>query len=439
LALVVVVPVFLVSSITVLRLLSDGDRVQAEVHRAEALDATLLQLQTDEETGLRGYLNNGQRIFLEPFGRSVAEFERDSAELEERLTGLQMADEATVVRDIVSLNVVWRREVVEPVLHVAHPKPNVALALHGKSIVDRERFLVKQVDDALSTRERLAQQETSRRFLIATLLAVAATLLIGGGILVFGLFGNRYEAELERERSLVEKFQKAFISRWDALPGIQLGTAYVSATHEAEIGGDLFDVRRLDADRGYVLIADVSGKGVEAAVDTAFIKFTVRALAQDGGRPGVVLESFNRLVMGSLSNPDAFIVAFLGFFDRTTATLRYSSAGHSQAFLRRGREVSAMRVTGPILGIDPDDAFATETLALAPGDVVVLATDGLTEARDERGTMLGDEGAMQWIAEATTDDPQELADWLVARLRDYVPSHRLGDDLALLVARVDPA
>ena len=142
-------------------------------------------------------------------------------------------------------------------------------------------------------------------------------------------------------------------------------------------------------------------------------------------------------MIGSLSNPDAFVVAFLGFFDYKTGTLQYASAGHAAGFLRRGSAVSALEVTGPILGLDPDDTFATETIALVPGDVVVLATDGLTEARDGRGRMLGEDGAMRWIGDVKrTGDPQSLAEGLVTKLRAYVASRQLNDDLALLVLRV---
>jgi serine phosphatase RsbU (regulator of sigma subunit) len=436
LALVVVIPVFVVASASVVRLIADGYRVETEIRRAQVLASTLLVLQLDEESAVRGFINTGRQDFLEPYYVSVPEFADVGARLDSDLERLGVPGAIAALHEMIALNQEWQVRIAISIVHQAHPKPNVAKALLGKEIVDEERVDDKQIADALSQREALGEQETSKGFVRATLLAVLATLAIGGSILAFGISRTRFEAELERERTLVEKLQRAFIHRWDPLPGAGLGTAYLSATQNALVGGDLFDVRRIGPRRGYVLIADVSGKGIEAAVDTAFIKFSIRALAHDDDDPGVILTAFNQLVLGSLSHPDAFVVAFLGFFDAAHGTLRYSSAGHSAAFLRRGNGVTQLSVTGPILGVSENDLYVAQTVDLQPGDLIVLATDGLTEARNGQRTMLGDDGAMEWIAELKATEAQAAADELVARLKRFVASNRLDDDLALVAVRV---
>jgi stage II sporulation SpoE-like protein len=437
LALVVIVPVFLVSSFTVSNELKAAYGLERQIYNTQALADQLGKLQSDEAINIRAYSDTGDRTYRDEYDLSVSVFPSTSGQLISNLTELKLNGAVVQVKQVVAFNQAWIKGVAEPATRGRPARTFPNDAAQGNKLIYQESQLLKTVDTALSDRADRAESDTNQGFYIATLFAVCATLLVGGGFVAFGAFGSRNEQRLEREQAIVEKFQQAFVSRWDALRGVSIGTAYVSATHEAEIGGDLFDVRRLDDERGYVLIADVSGKGIDAAVDTAFVKFTIRALALDGGLPGAILESFNRLVIGSLSNPDAFVVAFLGFFDSRAGTLRYASAGHAAGFLRRGSAVSALEVTGPILGLDPDDTFATETIALAPGDLVVLATDGLTEARDGSGRMLGEDGAMRWIADVKrTADPQSLADGLVTKLRAYVASRQLNDDLALLVLRV---
>ncbi|MBV9646609.1 MAG: SpoIIE family protein phosphatase [Candidatus Eremiobacteraeota bacterium] len=438
LALAVIVPVFLVASVSVLRLIREGYLVETEIRRAQDLTSQLLVLQLDEETAIRGYLNTGRSEFLEPYRRAEPEFSDVAPRLEALLVELGVAGGTESVHAITTLNHQWRSSVAVPLLRQRYPQSDVASAVHGKQLIDEERTVVKQVADSLTAREALAQQQTARGFVRATVFAVLTTLVLGGAILGFGLFLTRYELELQRERSVIEKLQRAFVHRWEPLPGATVGTAYLSATSEALIGGDVFDVRMLDPECGYVLIADVSGKGIEAAVDTAFVKFTISALSLEGRDPGLILGAFNRLVFGSLSYPDAFIVAFFGIVDAEQKELRYASAGHSSAFIRRGASVQQLAITGSIIGLSAEETYDTQTVALQGDDLIVLATDGLTEARDPGRRMLTEEGAMRWIAEAESSSAQGIADEIVQRLRRFVGSRRLDDDLALVIVRFRP-
>ena len=81
------------------------------------------------------------------------------------------------------------------------------------------------------------------------------------------------------------------------------------------VGGDLFDVRRLDENRGLVTIADISGKGIEAAVNTAFVKYSIRTLALSNADPAVILSAFNSAFLDTIKDPNLFVVAFVGILD----------------------------------------------------------------------------------------------------------------------------
>ena len=124
----------------------------------------------------------------------------------------------------------------------------------------------------------------------------------------------------------------------------------------------------------------------------------------------------------------------VGVLDTRTFAFHYASAGLDSAFLRRWDRVDRLRVTGPVLGV-MNEPFGTATIDLRAGDALVLATDGLTEARNRAGAVLGDEGAMRLIERAPRG-AQALADSLVAQVR-IIAGRRLQDDLAILVVRVN--
>jgi sigma-B regulation protein RsbU (phosphoserine phosphatase) len=194
-------------------------------------------------------------------------------------------------------------------------------------------------------------------------------------------------------------------------------------------------VRRLDEQRGLIVLADVSGKGLAAAVNTAFVKYTIRALALDDDDPGRILARFNRSFLQTITDPEMFAVVFVGVIDTVGLSLHYASAGHSTAYLRRDGAVEQLAVTGSIIGLDAGEEFATARLALRRGDTLVVATDGLTEARGRDGALLADDGAMQLVRRGA-EDPQRLADEVVEAVA-RMSGGRLIDDLALLAIQLD--
>jgi sigma-B regulation protein RsbU (phosphoserine phosphatase) len=217
------------------------------------------------------------------------------------------------------------------------------------------------------------------------------------------------------------------------LPNCEVGSAYLSASSHLAVGGDVFDVYRLSDTLAMAFIADVSGKGVDAAVLTAFIKFTIRGIALRRRDPGAMLAEFNTAFSQTVENPYLFVSMFVGVLDTQTLQFRYASAGHDSAFIRRADEVQQLAVTGPVLGV-MEEPFETKTLFLEDGDTIVLVTDGLTEARNRAGEQLYDQGAMELIA-ASNPQPQLLADELVAQVK-ALGGNRTRDDVAVLAIRV---
>jgi serine phosphatase RsbU (regulator of sigma subunit) len=253
--------------------------------------------------------------------------------------------------------------------------------------------------------------------------------------LLFTFVQARLRRRIEEGRTVVESLQRAFSSRRRELPSVSLGTVLISATAGSDVGGDLFDVYAIDARYGAFLVADVSGKGIEAAVDTAFIKYSIRTLIGESRDPGRTLTRFAALFERNIERAETFVVLFLGVIDTQTGEVRYASAGHEPAWMRIGREVTQIVPTGPIVGILDDVEYETKVLRLGAGDTIMITTDGLTESRDGHGAQLGAEGVVHWFAEADGTG-QQVADRIVQRLRKR--SRRIGDDLAILVLRYMP-
>ncbi len=253
--------------------------------------------------------------------------------------------------------------------------------------------------------------------------------------LLFAFVVGRLRRALERGRSLVERLQRAFIAKRRELPNVDLGSVLLSATRGSNVGGDTFDAFTLDGKHGMFLVADVSGKGIDAAVDTALIKYTIRTLFSESTDPAAILSKFSALYTRTVENPETFVVLFLAVLDLESGRVRYASAGHEPAWVVLGREVKALPPTGPIVGIEPESQYDAHELYLRYGDVLVVTTDGLTESRDARGELLGSSGVIGWLAELR-GNAQSLADDVVRRLRKR--SSQITDDLAILVVKYAP-
>lgn len=263
----------------------------------------------------------------------------------------------------------------------------------------------------------------------------ASNVLFALVALLFTIVQERLRRRIEENRTLVERLQRAFISRHGDLPNVGVGSVLISATQGSQIGGDLFDVFSYDGRLGAFLVADVSGKGIDAAVDTAFIKYAIRALFSERSDPGDVLTRFAAIYSHNAESDDTFVVLFLGVIDTETGAVRYASAGHEPAWVRSAGEVRILAPTGPLIGVIPDTHYESHAFTLEPGDEILISTDGLTESRDARGRLLEAAGVRAWFCEIDRD-AQGTADAIVQRLRKR--SRRIDDDLAILVLRYEP-
>jgi serine phosphatase RsbU (regulator of sigma subunit)/HAMP domain-containing protein len=232
-----------------------------------------------------------------------------------------------------------------------------------------------------------------------------------------------------REHEVASILQTSILP--DALPDfpeISSASAYQPAGMEAEIGGDYYDLFRGPEGRIWFTIGDVCGKGVVAATKTSMIKYSVRAFVAAGLRPAYVLAEINRIVAETGDASD-IVTLWVGMLDPKTGVLTYASGGHPPAMVRReDASIERTRPTGPLLGALIDVAYGEESVLLKDRDVVLLYTDGVTEARSER--VFFGESRVQEALEAG-GSATEIVQRLLTSVRRWTRGE-LRDDVAVL-------
>jgi phosphoserine phosphatase RsbU/P len=156
------------------------------------------------------------------------------------------------------------------------------------------------------------------------------------------------------------------------------------------VGGDYFDVMALVPGQLAVCLADVSGKGISAALLMANLQATVRAFAPGIAGPGALCRKINEVLCGSIA-PGKFVTFFYATIDAETLTLRFENAGHSQPIVLRGESTTTLTEGGTVLGLFPNAQYEERSFALQSADCLLLTTDGVTEAANESDEEFGDE------------------------------------------------
>ena len=160
--------------------------------------------------------------------------------------------------------------------------------------------------------------------------------------------------------------------------GFELGRVYQAGT--GLMAGDFYDVFRVAPTRIAAVIGDVTGHGIEPSITAFQAKYLLRVFLRQYRDPAQALEELNRQ-MSALERVEEFISICVVVFDTEAATLRVASAGHPAAWLWHDREVRPLRATGPLLMLDPDGEYTSREIPLDVGDLLLLYTDGLAEAR----------------------------------------------------------
>ncbi|NCB05376.1 MAG: HAMP domain-containing protein, partial [Clostridia bacterium] len=212
---------------------------------------------------------------------------------------------------------------------------------------------------------------------------------------------------------------------------------YATIDPAKEVGGDFYDFYRLDENRLCFLIADVSGKGVPAALFMMIARALLKNEMQEGGTPAEVMETVNgQLCEGN--EQSMFVTALVMVLDTKAHTLRYVNAGHNPPLLRRAGgsfEYMSLRRSPP-LAVVPGKKYEGVTIPFASGDTLFLYTDGVTEALNPREELYGEERLRAALNESAGDaEPTGLIGDVTRALAQYVQGATQADDITMLAVK----
>ena len=275
--------------------------------------------------------------------------------------------------------------------------------------------------------------------LVLLLVPVALSLRFGRQILA--------EARLTEERWVLERRAQEVLDqqseltpmRWSArlapddLPYIQgFEVAHLYVPGMGAMAGDFYDLFPNGPTRLAAVIGDVAGHGIEPSITAFQVKYLLRVFLTQYRDPAQAIEELN-IVLSAQGRPEDLVSLCTVVFDQAAATLRFASAGHPPAWVWHDREVRPLRSTGPLLTLDPKGSYFSREVALDPGDVLLLYTDGLTEARSG-DQLFGEERIAQILRRDPGEDLETLCKSLLEAARDFA-SEPLSDDVAILAIR----
>ena len=209
-----------------------------------------------------------------------------------------------------------------------------------------------------------------------------------------------------------------------------------SMTPAKDVGGDFYDFFRIDDDRIGFVIADVSGKGIPAAIFMAVSRTLIRATGVRGGNPADCLTYSNKLLAAE-SVDCMFVTVFYGIFNLKTGEISYCNAGHNPPYiLKRGGAVEVLPMSqDPMVGAIDGIEYHGATLQLDHGDSLVMFTDGVTEAMNAQNEEFGEERLEDTLAEVTMHNCQQIVEAIKADVAAFVGDAEQSDDITVLALK----
>lgn len=245
------------------------------------------------------------------------------------------------------------------------------------------------------------------------------------------VFGNeRRLLAIENELAIARDIQRAILpSASPEIDGLAIACVYQPMT---EVAGDFYDFTRVDGKRVGVLVADVSGHGVPAALIASMIKVAMQSVAACADDPSQVLRGLNRILLRQLH--EQFVTAAYLFVDMQEHRAKYSAAGHPPLLLLRNGKLERVESNGLVLGIATEPDYPVYEMPVLGGDRLLLYTDGMIEPENAQGRAFGETRLEEVLLGNRNESGSELAARILAAIRAWQPAATpQQDDITLVV------
>ncbi len=370
-----------------------------------------------------------------PSARSLALYVRNGSQRGEGAFTLAHFSGGGMIQDQPELP----RDVSETLLNTAHPlltRPPIETPESSRAVGGTDMYAPMVDRGEVLGVIHVSTTDDQRRFftnsdleLLGSMAQTAAMMLQNTRMHDESLLRDRLKYDLE----LAAKIQKSFLPREVvSVEGLELFAEYRAAY---TIGGDFYDVFWVGEDKLAVFIGDISGKGVAAALLMARVSSELRVAALAHVDPVVVLSAMNEAILAS-GQPELFFTAIYLTFNVKAGEIVLANAGHPSPYWchENGRIEAITAGASSAIGILEDPGFTATTFTLAPGDSLVLYTDGVVEAADSHGVLYGDERLEACLHTATSTRPNEIAERILRSVEEHTADTAANDDLTLFIA-----
>ena len=249
---------------------------------------------------------------------------------------------------------------------------------------------------------------------------------------------ERHLKQIEDELAMAQQMQMSILPK--QLPDRADISMFGRMTAAREVGGDFYDVIEIDDDRVGIVIADVSGKGVPAALFMAVSCTVIKSIAARGGQPGHVLALANDILCDG-NDAAMFVTVFYGIMNNRTGEFTYCNAGHNPPYLMRaGGNVEQLPTTdGVALGVLDGLDYSERKISLEDGDTVFCYTDGITEAFDMGGNEFSDSRLEEALYHSRALSVETLGVHVIDHVHEFAGEAPQSDDITCLVMRYQPS
>ncbi len=247
------------------------------------------------------------------------------------------------------------------------------------------------------------------------------------------------QERMQRELEIAAEIQVSLLPHGlPQIPGVEFAVASLPAT---EVGGDFYDFISLDEDHLGIVVGDVAGKGVPAAMLTSLARTILRVEAGYGHLPQRVITRTNHALMQDLQHAEMFVTALVAYLDWHNLTLTYANAGHTPGLWWRAGQATfePLAATTPPLGIHVTGLGGDQTLHLSPGDFVLFYTDGVTEAKSPEDQLFGSDRLKEALVAHAGGTADDLVQSVLSAVRAFRRDTPWSDDVTMIAMRVKPS
>lgn len=241
---------------------------------------------------------------------------------------------------------------------------------------------------------------------------------------------------VQQELALGRKIQESFLPA--SCPTIPCSDLAAISRPARQVGGDFYDFIPLPRQRLGLVVADVSEKGVPAALFMALTRSLMRAYASRARAPSRAIHRVNEFLVADSGTSNMFVTLFYAIWDPTQGKLHYANAGHNPPLIRRADgSLEVFPRGGLALGVLPAQKWSEGEVLLQPGDILVAYSDGLTEAMNGTRQLFGMERLSQFLKQPLPGDARQILEQLIDEVDHFTGGHPQSDDITLLVLQFD--